>query len=388
MACPTELLIQSERVICSASKQDGPACIAVANGKIVDVSPAPPETNLPRLRFLDALVLPGLVDVHAHPACQGSVWGIDPDEHMLPGGVTTVMSQGDAGADNWQDYQRHTIRRSQTRVLMAMNPSAIGESTSSGCFERLDDVDVERCIAAIADGGEHVPAVSVNVSRACCGDSDPREILQRGLQVAGETKLPLLYGMRPAEEWSFEEQMSLLRPGDLVTYCFRSEPHNIMVGARVHPAIRAAQQRGILFDVTDGATTLDFEVARTAIADDFLPDTISTDLHRKQLADGKTHSLPHTMSKLRAAGMEVADVFAAVTSRPAAILQRPEPLGSLEPGAPADLVALQTSAEPVTLSDVYGNQLQGFQWVPVCTVRNGRVVYLSDDARVDQQPAG
>jgi imidazolonepropionase-like amidohydrolase len=86
--------------------------------------------------------------------------------------------------------------------------------------------------------------------------------------------------------------------------------------------------------------------------------------------------------------MEEADVFAAVTSRPAAILQRPEALGSLESGAPADLVALQISVEPVTLSDVYGNQLQGFQWVPVCTVRNGRVVYLSDDARVDQQPAG
>ena len=146
--------IREGRLFC---KQAGcPACIAIANGKIVDVSPAPPETNLPRLRFLDALVLPGLVDVHAHPACQGSVWGIDPDEHMLPGGVTTVMSQGDAGADNWQDYQRHTIRRSQTRVLMAMNPSAIGESTSSGCFECLGAVDVERCIAAIADGGEHM----------------------------------------------------------------------------------------------------------------------------------------------------------------------------------------------------------------------------------------
>ena len=66
------------------------------------------------------------------------------------------MSQGDAGADNWQDYQRHTILRAQTRVLMAMNLSAIGESTSSGCFECLGAVDVERCIAAIADGGEHM----------------------------------------------------------------------------------------------------------------------------------------------------------------------------------------------------------------------------------------
>jgi dihydroorotase len=382
-----DLLIQSEQVVCPKNNLDGPATIAINNGTLVDVKPGVTEAHGTLLKFLDALLLPGLIDLHAHPACQGSVWGVHPDQQMLSTGVTTVMSQGDAGADNWQDYQRHTINASQTRVRLAMNLSAIGESTSSGCFECLDDVDVGRCIAAVAEGQDHVPAISVNTSRACCGNSDPREILRRGLQVAEETGLPLLYGMRPPAEWPFEEQMALLRPGDVVTYCFRSQPHNIVAGGQVHPAIREARQRGILFDVGHGGASFDFNVASAAIDDGFLPDTISTDLHIHHLGNSPPHTLPRTMSKLRAAGMEPADIFAAVTSQPAAIVQGAEVLGVLQPGASADLVALQASAEPVTFSDAGGNQREGIEWLPVCTIRQGQIACLSNAANVEKKPA-
>lgn len=380
----TNLQIQSKRVICAANDLDGPASIQISAGIISDLTPGFTKTDTPSLKFLDALLLPGLVDLHAHPACQGSVWGVAPDELMLPFGVTTVMSQGDAGANNWQDYQSHTINSSKTRVRLAMNLSAIGESTKAGCFESLDDVDVGRCVAAVAKGHDHVPAISVNTSRACCGDSDPREVLRRGLQVATETALPLLYGMRPSEEWPFEEQMALLRPGDIVTYCFRSQPHNIVATGKVHPAIREARQRGILFDVGHGGAAFDFNVASIAIAEGFLPDTISTDLHVRHLGSDPPHTLPRTMSKLRAAGMEPADIFTAATSRPAAIIQGMEVLGVLQAGASADLVALQTTDMPVTFEDVAGNQREGIEWLPVCTIRQGEVVHLSNAAHVEK----
>ena len=380
----TRLQIQSKQVICSANDLDGPASIQLRAGIISDVTSGLREPDTPSLKFLDALLLPGLVDLHAHPACQGSVWGVTPDELMLPFGVTTVMSQGDAGADNWQDYQSHTINSSKTRVRLAMNLSAIGESTKAGCFECLDDVDIGRCVAAVAEAKTDVPAISVNTSRACCGDSDPREVLRRGLQVATETALPLLYGMRPPEEWPFEEQMALLRPGDIVTYCFRSQPHNIVATGEVHPAIREARQRGILFDVGHGGAAFDFNVASVAIAEGFLPDTISTDLHVRHLGSDPPHTLPRTMSKLRAAGMKPADIFTAATSRPAAIIQGTEVLGVLQAGASADLVALQTTDMPVTFEDVAGNQREGIEWIPVCTIRQGEVVHLSEIAHVEK----
>ena len=50
-------------------------------------------------------LLPGLVDLHCHvdpsgrPGVAGAVsrYGLDPDAAYLPRGVTTVLSQGDAG---------------------------------------------------------------------------------------------------------------------------------------------------------------------------------------------------------------------------------------------------------------------------------------------------
>jgi dihydroorotase len=387
MNYPAQLLIQAPQVICHSTNQDGPAQITTSQGQIDHVKSLVPDMPIPHLEFHDAILLPGLIDLHAHPACQGSVWGVVPDEHMLPFGVTTVMSQGDAGADNWQAYQEHTIEASRTHVLMAMNPAKIAESTPAGCFEKLDDIDIARCIVAINAGGDRVRAVSVNTSRNCCGNSDPREVLRRGLQIAEETNLPLLYGMRPPEDWTFREQMELLRPGDIVTYCFRSQPHNIMAGGTVHSAIQEARQRGILFDVGHGGAAFDFEVASAAIAEGFLPDTISTDLHVQHLEHQEVHTLPRTMSKLRAAGMEPADIFTAVTTRPAAILQSSETLGCLRPGAVADLVALQTSEQPVVFSDVCGNQRAAIEWIPVCTVRQGDVLHLSEMANVSQRSA-
>src|SRR5262245_21103505 len=50
------------------------------------------------------------------------------------------------------------------------------------------------------------------------------------------------------------------------------------------------------------------------------PDTISTDLQARHRAQAPPRTLPHVMAKLRAAGMPEADVFAAVTARPARVL--------------------------------------------------------------------
>jgi predicted amidohydrolase len=66
-------------------------------------------------------------------------------------------------------------------------------------------------------------------------------VLRRALAATERTGKPLLYGMRPPTGWPFAEQTELLLPGDVVTYCFRSEPHCIVEHGRVHPAIGTAR---------------------------------------------------------------------------------------------------------------------------------------------------
>jgi dihydroorotase len=372
-----DLLIEAGRVVCPATGRDGPGAVAVRGDRIVAVGE--PVAAQRVFRFPDGILLPGLIDLHAHPAREGSKFGVDPDIAMLPRGVTTVMSQGDAGADNWRRYRETTIEACRTRVRLAINLSRRGETMPGGCFEVADDADVDACIAAIRDGGDLIWGVAANVSAICCGETDPRLMARRALAVAEATGKPLLYGLHEPGKWPYEEQLALLRPGDVVTYCFRREPTPILENGRVIPAVRAARERGILFDVGHGMTSFSFPMAEAAIADGFPPDTISTDGYAKHLGQIPPHDLPRTMAKLRAAGMGEGEVFAAVTARPAQILGLAPEIGQLTVGACADLTVLAWREDAAPLVDVDGVVRPGGCWEAVLTVRGGLIV-AGDDA--------
>ena len=379
---PFDLIISAGRVVCPESGIDGPGHIAIRGDRIVAVEPlnepkVDPATAHRHFDFPDGILLPGLIDLHAHPANSGSVFGVSPDDHIVPYGTTTVLSQGDAGAFTIDRYVEDTISASKTRVLLALNLSRIGESTSRGCFANLDDADVDACALAIDRYREFIPAVAVNVSHHACGDTDPREVMRRGIEVAEQTGLPMLFGMRRPEDWPLEQQLELLRPGDIVTYCFRSQPHCIVQNGSVLPCVREARERGILFDIGHGTSAFCFDVAQAAIDDGFLPDTVSTDLQRFHIDQAMRHDLPLVMSELRAAGMPEKEIFAAVTSRPASLLKLND-AGVLRENAPADLTILQENPDEQFV-DVNGQMSVRTLWTATIVVRNGSVMTTYSD---------
>ena len=139
---PFDLLLTAGRVFCADTQLDGPGGVAVRGDRIVAAGPEVGGAAIRTLDYPDCLLLPGLVDMHAHPARGGSRYGVDPDEHFLPRGVTTCLSQGDAGALNWPAYRDEVIGGCQTRVRLALHLSKYGESQEGHCFEQLDDADV------------------------------------------------------------------------------------------------------------------------------------------------------------------------------------------------------------------------------------------------------
>jgi dihydroorotase len=369
-----DVLIRAGRIVCPASGIDSPGAVAVRGDRIVAVGPDAAGSGQRVLDFPDAVLLPGLIDLHAHPANSGSIFGVDPDQHLVARGTTTVISQGDAGADSCETFVRETIECSKTQVILAINLAATGEAGPGGCFERLDTINVAACVSAIKRHRTHIWGIAINTSHRCCGQTDPREVLRRGLLAAEATGLPILYGMRRPEDWPLREQLELLRPGDVVTYCFRSTPHCIVERGRVLPAVREARHRGVLFDVGHGCGSFDFNVAEAAMHDGFPPDSISTDLQRGHIGQTPIHDLPLVMSKLRSIGMSERDIFAAVTSRPARILGRFDEIGSLNVGSRADLCLLRWNDSGEPLVDVHGQKRSGGRWVTIATLRGGKLV--------------
>jgi dihydroorotase len=168
-----------------------------------------------------------------------------------------------------------------------------------------------------------------------------------------------------------------MRPGDVLTHCFRPFPNSPVTGdGQVLPAVLAARERGIVFDIGHGMGSFSFAVARTMLANGFLPDTISSDVHALCL-EGPAYDLTTTLSKFLLLGMPLAEVIRRATIGPALALGRPE-LGTLEPGSIGDASILRLEHGAFDYTDSTGVTLSGEQRLAACGIVVGGHIWPSD----------
>src|SRR5581483_11951785 len=103
-------------------------------------------------------------------------------------------------------------------------------------------------------------------------------------------------------------------------------------------AVLEARKRGVIFDIGHGKGSFSFKTARACLANGFLPDTISSDVHQLCI-DGPAFDQVTTLSKFLCMGMSLPDVLKTSTLNAALALKRPE-LGSLKPGSVGDATIL------------------------------------------------
>tara|TARA_Y100000588_G_scaffold62970_1_gene62434 strand:- start:7336 stop:8481 length:1146 start_codon:yes stop_codon:yes gene_type:complete len=373
----SEFAIKAGRVFCSETGINGSGSVLIKGNKIESAGPdLKINSSTSIIDFPNCLIIPGLIDMHAHPSPSNWKYGMDPDMEVLPRGTTTILSQGDAGAKVWDQYLEDVIFASETRILMAISLSVQGESEHRPALGCLEDIDTNRCVNTILRGGAHIWGISINLNPGVTGTNDPKQIMSKSLDTAERTGKPLLFGARiETDEWPLGDQLDMLRPNDVVTYCFRNNKQSIVNDGHVIDAAWRARDRGVLFDIGHGMASFDFSIAEAAISEDFIPDTISTDFYKRHINSSPRHDLPRTMSKLLAAGMHETDVFERVTSRPAQAIGMRGKIGTLASGSCADLAVLQWNTTDEPLVDVSGNSRQGGYWEPVATVRNGKLIY-------------
>ena len=324
-------------------------------------------------------MVPGLIDFHAHPSPVGWFAGIDPEEHILGRGTTTVLSQGDPSCDTWQTYRQAMQGSKRLRIKEAISPVTGPSFAQSGNAENLDNIDIEACVSAAKKGKEHIWGISVNVMVQVTGASNPKKILKKVLDIAEKTELPLLFGSRrEPSDWPLADQLEWLRPGDVLTYCLHpgteTGDESIVNKGRIVDAVWKAQEKGILFDVGHGMKSFDFGVAEAAIAQGFMPDTISTDIQHRYAGYNPIHDMPSVISKLIASGMSEVDVLERSTIRPARALHMEREIGSLEPGKCADVTLLEWDDENRVMDDCFGSSRSGGYFKPIMTIKSGETV--------------
>jgi dihydroorotase len=177
-----------------------------------------------------------------------------------------------------------------------------------------------------------------------------------------------------------------LGPGDIFTHAYADvKGRTAIVDGRgvLRPYVRAARERGILFDLGYGAASFVFSQAVPAIAQGFPPDTLSTDTHGPS-RKGSMHDLVAVMSKLAALGLDVPDLVRRSTAAPADAIGRPD-LGRLAVGGVADVAVLAEEKGSFSFADVKGAQVTGTLRLSCeVTVRAGEVLF---DAQRHTKPA-
>src|SRR5205814_52699 len=140
--------------------------VGIRNALIAALEPEIPDTRAKQL--LDAkgkLVLPGLIDMHAHVYPQVSALGLPADELVPYTATTTYVSAGDAGANTFSALKHYIVAQARSRIYAFVHISSIGLSGFPvGEMLNIDYADVDQAAKTLAENPELVLGIKVRES--------------------------------------------------------------------------------------------------------------------------------------------------------------------------------------------------------------------------------
>lgn len=367
------IVLRGGRVLDPETGTDGTLDVRIRDGLVAEIGPglAPDGDAVEDVR--GRLVLPGLIDLHAHCFVGASDFGPRTDDVARATGVTTWVDGGSAGAGTFEGLREWVLARSRVRLLAFLNISAVGLAyLKIGELNHLAYADVDAAVGVARDHADLVLGIKVRNQLEVVGDAG-LEPLRRAVRAADAVGgRVMLHCTNPPAPLA--ELLAVLRPGDIVSHFLHGRGHGILDDkGHVSREVRAARERGILFDVAHGRMHVNFPVVRAAFAEGFYPDTISSDLTSGGAA-GCVKDLPTTMGKFLSLGMPLADVVRAVTAAPARAIGRAGRLGTLRPGAVADVAVFELQEGAFDYEDAHGQHITGrHRFAPVLTLRAGEV---------------
>jgi dihydroorotase len=386
-----DLVIAGGRVVDPATGIDGPFDVALTDGLIAAVEPSIPAGAAARV--IDAsgqIVAPGLIDLHTHAFNGVGPYGVDADAIASRTGVTTWIDAGSVGAYTLPGFHDLIVRPATVRILAFLNISYLGlGGLNYDEYANLETCDVALAMRVAERRRELVVGIKTRMGSGEIG-YQVLEPLRRAIEAATGLDLPVMVHISNAPP-PVEEVLALMRPGDVLTHAFTGLTERL-IDSGVKAAARRARDAGIVFDVGHGAGSFSFVSAEALTRAGMWPDTVSSDLHQMSLPGPNAVSRPiqetitdvvgdgspaftllTVMSKFRHLGMPIRDVIAATTARPASILGRANDIGTLRPGAIADVAILRLAEGSFTLRDVHGETRAADRMIEhVATIVAGR----------------
>ena len=296
----------------------------------------------------------GWLDAHAHLYQGENTIGVD-GNLMLKDGVTMAVDAGTAGPWNFEDFRSNTMQKAEICERAYLNLAPMGLDKRFGELSDLATVSVSDCQRVIETYPEEILGLKLRIDPRVC--KNPEGALRLAKTVKQKTGKPFV--VHPSRcQLPVETVLSYMDEGDIYAHTFADKTPGILdEKGRIKKAVLEARKRGVQFDLSHGSGNFSFEVAQKALAQGFMLDAISTDLHKGSLS--RVQSLGMVMSKMLACGMELWDVLELVTIKAAQMLGLPKETMEIKTGKPADLALFSIEKGSFRFLDSDGMEKEG-----------------------------
>src|SRR5271169_2482867 len=348
-------LLRGGRVICPASGIDGIRDVAIRNGKIAAVqADILPASAREVIDVTDKIVLPGLIDTHAHVyQYVTGRFGVNADMVGVQSGVTTLVDQGGPSCMTLPGFRHFIAEKAQTRTYTFLSAYLVG-GLEGHYYPNLyspDGVDIDATVKAATANRDLVRGIKAHAEIGGFARWGIR-VIEMAAEIGRRADLPVyvhfgqLWGL-PETGTNGEDVdtiltrvIPLLRAGDVLAHPFTRHPGGFVNReGEVHRVIRAALDRGLKVDVGHGSH-FSYRLARKALEAGVVPHTLGADIHGynthipapagtpDEAADDENHpfkgqarfSLTQAMSSMMALGLPLETVVPMVTRNPAKML--------------------------------------------------------------------
>ena len=419
-----DLVLRGGRVIDPAQGLDGVCDVGIREGKIGAVQPGiDPADARQALDVSDRLVVPGLIDTHAHVYQHVTgAFGMNPDQVGIRSGVTTVVDQGGASPLTLQGFRKFIVEPAITRVLAFVSNYLVGGLVGHRYTELYGPhgINVRETVSAIEGNRDLVKGIKAHAEVG--GYSRwGIETLTLAKDASRRTKVPVYVHL--GRLWAeadgtgidpdvlVPEMVPLLDPGDVIAHPFtKNAGAFVSREGKVHPLLFEAVRHGVRVDVGRGGH-LSFAAARTVLDAGIVPFTVGADVHgytirrpddgswdggyfdersarsgeaARPIGGASVFSLVQVMNELLALGIPLPGVIAMVTANAATMLGLDGQIGTLAPGLPADVSVLARDVGRWTLEDSLGERVSTEQRLrPEFALKDGRLHHADSPLLVE-----
>jgi predicted amidohydrolase len=325
-------------------------------------------------------VMPGLVDYHVHAFYRGSEPGVPPDA-MLANGVTAAVDGGSAGSSNFGMFHDAVIAAARVRMKAYLS-SCVGGQQSDDVPERYSPelIFPDRIAQMVETYRNVILGLKIRMSK---GIASGMECLEKVANIAENLGTGVcVHITNPV--CSIDEIVRMLRKDDVVCHMYQGTGMDSILNkdGTIKKSVMEARARGVIFDGCNGRSNFSFDVALPAAREHkFLPDVLSTDWTKDKMnLSPHAKNLPFLMAKYRAFGMDLVDVVRMVTEVPARLMGMEGQMGTLKPGAFADIAVFRNIRKKVRHTDVHGKTFESDELlIPQITFCDGEAWFCQGD---------